>query len=235
MSLPRFARDILLFEVPFPLRDSQWRCEVNSFLPQVRFQWQEEIVGIEGLYRGRVAEFVPIDTSNLGTTYSIFDLANIQTERGEGLVLKVVGDNGVQLVLKYGELWSLREFATCDVLQSEPAHHLSQKSAASHIPAHTRLKLLKVQESEDPDLPGYARKVLRGYFEQRLGIHTPQVTFVDLATANRTGIAFSIFEAQFQSPTVFRNVIRELLWFLPAHFRIVALGDDVPMACWTYL
>jgi hypothetical protein len=134
------------------------------------------------------------------------------TEEGLGLVLDPAADEAAW-VFSYGSLLWFRMSGYFELPELE-----AESPAA---PGQDGERVLIGAPSE-AFLPGYARAVLRKVLVA-LGIEEPGVFLIHRPGEAVPSLVLSLFPDQFEGPERLGEVLSALTWYLPHHYRLVAL------------
>jgi hypothetical protein len=139
------------------------------------------------------------------------------TDEGLGIVLDPRGEDA-GWVFSYGSLLCFRMSGHFEIPDLEPGEA---------GPRHEEERVLIAAPSE-AFLPGYARRVMRRALEA-VGVDEPGVLLLHQPGEAVPAIVLSLYADQFEGPETFQSLLSALTWYLPHHYRLLALRRSTGM------
>lgn len=210
-----------LLEVPPTQRDEEWLRTFLLALPQAGFRCgtPQIIAGPDGFPYFQL--FVP----NPGEEFQCFVIAQMipdfLLERGYGIVINPGGEQP-DWVLTYGDL--LNYHLNGAFFSSESL--FSTNDSAVQVLA--KGDEIMIGQPSEAILPAQTRKLLRDFFELN-GIQDPKVLLMMRKNGETVvqDLAFNIVPEGFESPEHYHNMMQTVTWYLPRHYTLLGLNDDL--------
>jgi len=206
--------------VPREERDEDWLHRFLTDLPAASFRCGDPqiIAGPDGFPYFQL--FLP----EPGTEFQSFVIERMKDdfliERGYGVIINS-GAEQPEWVLSYGDILNLH--LNNSFLVTESAFNIDSSD-----------EVVKEQEEVmigQPSayiLPAETRKLLKDFFELN-GIPDPMVLLMMRKQGDKVtqDLAFNITPALFESEVHYRNMMQTVTWYLPRHYSIIGLNDEV--------
>lgn len=219
-SLAKTERIDTLLAIPATDRDQNWLNQFLSDLSEASFSCgnPQVIAGKDGfpyfqlLLPKKGAEFQSFVISKMMDDFLL--------ERGFGVVINA-GAESPEWVLTYGDILNL---------------HLNGSffSAESAFNSDTAKAIVADQEEvmvgqpSEALLPAKTRRLLRDFFELN-GILEPKILLLMRKDGEGMSqeLAFNITPSQFETEEHYRNMMQTVTWYLPRHYSIIGLSDEI--------
>ncbi|WP_442587909.1 hypothetical protein ACSBL2_17840 [Pedobacter sp. AW31-3R] len=219
-SLEKTERIAALIAVPSSARDEKWLEQFLSDLPGASFSCgtPQVIAGADGF------PYFQLLLPEPGAEFQSFVIDKMMEdfllERGFGVVINPKEEQP-DWVLTYGDLLNLRLNGSFYSAESAFNSHMGSEIVAE------KEEVLIGQPSEHI-LPAQTRKLLKDFFELN-GILAPKMLLLMRKKGEETtqDLAFNIIPEQFESEEHYRNMMQTVTWYLPRHYSIIGLKDDV--------
>lgn len=219
-SLEKTEHIASLLAIPLPDRDDKWAQEFFIDLPAASFSCgtPQVIAGKDGF------PYFQLIVPQPGAEFQSFVIDKMMNdfllERGFGVTVSL-GDGSPEWVLTYGDILNLH--LSGSFLTTESAFNSTR---VSEVVAENE-EVIVGQPSENI-LPAQTRKLLKDFFELN-GIQSPKLLLIirkngDGATQD---LAFNITPDQFETELHYRNMMQTVTWYLPRHYSIIGLSEDV--------
>ena len=219
-----------LCSVPQEQRDAAWREEFFENVIDASLVANEQQV-IRGPDKfPYFALFLPQEAGKI-VPFCVSHILEHCTDDGYGIVVSTPGKPQPEWVFTYGDLWGLRVHG-----------EFRRRVEAEGDGTGTGLNVDRLAPGEKREVltgspsfelfPSFARDILRGYFQQTIGVEVPKVTLVDDATREPSqSLVFNVPPERFPSIEAMHAYYARLAWFFPPGLSLLANDGGVQ---WTF-
>ena len=204
-----------LFAIPPESRDQLWFEQFYQAIPNASFKCEvpQVIQGPDGF------PYVKLEIPAQGEEFQCYVLKHMKDdfllERGFGVAI-FAGKNQPEWVFTYGDIVNfhlLNSFTARNDIFSDKQHdeELCEDDAFS------------IGEPSQDILPTVAKNILGEFLSQHYS--NPKVALICHACDNTHELAFNCTPNKFDDHEVFREVIKQISWFLPRYYGYCALEE----------
>lgn len=200
-------------------RDQTWREKFFDTAIDASFRCQgpQVIQGPDGFPYTALYSPVPHEPFE---SYCICNLIEFLLDNGFGVVINP-GPTGADWVFSYGDILTYQMFGKFE-LEVIPL----EKTPFEEIKIEKKEEVLIGQPSEE-FLPVVARKAIQRHFED---VYSREGMGVFLMSRQGfdppTQLVFSVFPDEFEQMEQFQAALKEISWFLPRHYPVLAIPQD---------
>jgi hypothetical protein len=219
-DLEKTERLSMLVTVPRVERNENWVRQFLFDLPEASFRCgtPQLIAGPDGF------PYFQLLLPEPNTEFQCFVIEKMKDDfllkRGYGVVINP-GLNQPDWILSYGDILNFHlngSFFTDDSPFSQNKEDEVVKEGEE----------IMIGQPSEAILPADTRKLLREFFELN-GILSPKVLLMIRKNGKEVtqDIAFNITPEQFETDEHYRNMMQTVTWYLPRHYSIVGLNDNL--------